>query len=88
MQKYIKTYMDSRWYDSTEFIPCEVCWNCKNVDIHHIEWRIWDKLNNPDNLIALCRYHHEYTHRHNTESRKKYLKEISNSTIVFKKMVW
>lgn len=59
--------MAAHGYDASSFIPCFVC-GCKAVDIHHIIPRskfgsktkhIQDALNN---LVALCRTHHELAH--------------------------
>ena len=48
-------------YDTSSFIPCEVC-GAAAVDIHHIEARGMGgskQADTIDNLMALCRKHHE-----------------------------
>lgn len=53
-------------YDTTDFIPCEVC-GTRAVDIHHIEARGMGGSKHADvieNLMALCRKCHvEYGDR-------------------------
>jgi 5-methylcytosine-specific restriction endonuclease McrA len=63
MKKHTKTYLNYFGYDTTDFIPCEICGN-QAVDIHHIEAR--GMGGNPkgdkdeiDNLMAVCRNCHE-----------------------------
>jgi hypothetical protein len=38
MKKHTKIYLNYFGYDTTDFIPCEVC-GSQAVDIHHIECR-------------------------------------------------
>jgi 5-methylcytosine-specific restriction endonuclease McrA len=60
MKPYTKTYMKYFGYDTSDFIPCEVCG--KNAsDIHHLEPRSIAKAkeNLIDNLMALCRSCHD-----------------------------
>jgi 5-methylcytosine-specific restriction endonuclease McrA len=57
MKKYVKTYLDYFGYDTSSFIPCEMC-GAKAVDIHHIEPRSMGGSKTKDvieNLQALCR---------------------------------
>jgi hypothetical protein len=67
MQKHVKNYLEQTGYSGVEFIPCEVC-KGKAVDIHHIKQRskfgskMKDEQDNPKNLIALCRLHHDKAH--------------------------
>lgn len=62
MKNHTKVYLQAMGYDTTEFIPCEVC-GAKAVDIHHIQPRGMGGsklLDTPENLMALCRTcHHE-----------------------------
>ena len=44
-----------------DFIPCTVC-GTEGVDIHHILYRSQGGLDNIENLIALCRKHHDKAH--------------------------
>lgn len=61
MRKHTKIYMDYFGYDISDFIPCEVCG--KNaVDINHIVARGMGgskTKDNIENLMAMCRQHHE-----------------------------
>lgn len=48
-------------YDISDFIPCEIC-EAKAADTHHIDSRGMGGTSRPDeieNLMALCRDHHE-----------------------------
>jgi len=54
--------MDEFGYDTTDFIPCEVC-GTKAVDIHHIDARGMGGTKTKDtieNLMALCRKCHNF----------------------------
>ncbi len=57
MQKHTKIYMNHFGYDTSDFIPCEVC-GSKAVDINHIDCRGMGGSKTKDtieNLQALCR---------------------------------
>jgi len=57
MKKHTKVYLQGMGYDTTDWIPCEVC-NKQAVDIHHIEARGMGGSKERDtieNLMALCR---------------------------------
>jgi 5-methylcytosine-specific restriction endonuclease McrA len=60
MKPYTKTYMKYFGYDTSDFIPCEICGNNAS-DIHHLEPRSIAKAkeNFIDNLMALCRNCHD-----------------------------
>jgi hypothetical protein len=54
MKNHTKLYLKYFGYDTSDFIPCEVCGD-KAVDIHHIECRGMGgtkELDNIDNLMA------------------------------------
>jgi 5-methylcytosine-specific restriction endonuclease McrA len=60
MKNHTKVYLKGMGYDTTDFIPCEVC-QAKAVDIHHIESRGMGGSKTADtieNLMALCRTCH------------------------------
>jgi 5-methylcytosine-specific restriction endonuclease McrA len=60
MKKHTQIYLKAMGYDTTDFIPCEVC-QAKAVDIHHIEARGMGGSKEADtieNLMALCRQCH------------------------------
>ena len=60
MKKHTKVYLKAMGYDTTDFIPCEIC-GAKAVDIHHIESRGMGGSKDADtieNLMALCRKCH------------------------------
>lgn len=60
MKKHVKLYLDFFGYNTTDFIPCEVCGG-KAVDIHHIKARGMGGSKQADkieNLQALCRSCH------------------------------
>ena len=60
MKKHTQIYLKAMGYDTTDFIPCEVC-QAQAVDIHHIEARGMGGSKHADtieNLMALCRTCH------------------------------
>lgn len=60
MKKHTAIYLNYFGYDTTDFIPCEVC-GSQAVDIHHLECRGMGGSKNADhieNLQALCRKCH------------------------------
>lgn len=71
MQKHTKVLILSRWYDEYSPIPCEICFN-PAVDTHHIDSSYrWQRLDEPNNLIALCRKCHDSTHNKWNEEIKE-----------------
>lgn len=81
MKNHTKVYLAAFGYDTSSFIPCEICGH-RAVDIHHIEARGMGgnkKADTIDNLMALCRIHHcEYGDK---KQFKEYLKEIHKEKI-------
>ena len=60
MKKHTKIYMDYFGYDTSDFIPCEICGESA-VDINHIKARGMGgskKMDYIENLMAMCRLHH------------------------------
>ena len=60
MKNHTKVYLKEMGYDTTDFIPCEVC-SQKATDIHHIKARGMGGSKTADiieNLMALCRSCH------------------------------
>lgn len=60
MRNHTKTYLKYFDYDTSDFIPCEMC-GLKAQDIHHIEARGMGgskHADNIENLMALCRQCH------------------------------
>ena len=60
MKNHTKVYLKGMGYDTTDFVPCEVC-QSKAVDIHHIEARGMGGSKQADtieNLMAVCRQCH------------------------------
>lgn len=49
---------------------CRVC-GTKAVDVHHIVFRSHGGADVPENLICLCRTHHELAHKYEPEWREK-----------------
>jgi len=63
MKGHTKIYMDAYGYDESDSILCEIifCYN-NAVDIHHIDARGMGGSKTkdiPENLMALCRVHHD-----------------------------
>lgn len=62
MKPHTKIYMNHFGYDTSDFIPCEVCGKIAQ-DLHHIKARGMggSKLrDNIENIMALCRTCHEF----------------------------
>lgn len=57
MQKYVKIYLDHFDYKTESDVICEACQG-QAVDIHHIHGRGKGK-DVIENLMALCRKHHD-----------------------------
>ena len=60
MKNHTKVYLQAMGYDTTDWIPCEVC-GSQAVDIHHIEARGMGGSKHADvieNLMGLCRKCH------------------------------
>ena len=76
MKNHTKVYLKGMGYDTTDFIPCEIC-QAKAVDIHHIEARGMGGSKQADtieNLMAVCRQcHNTYG---DLKEYKEMLKEI------------
>jgi len=64
VKPHTKIYLDHFGFDSSDFIPCEICGREAN-DIHHIDCKgmggdpkkTKDKI---ENLMAVCRKDHEF----------------------------
>jgi len=61
MLKHTKVYFKYFGYGEQSFIPCEICGK-KAVDIHHIKFRSQGGKDEIENLVGLCRLHHERAH--------------------------
>ena len=60
MKKHTKIYLQEMGFDTTDWIPCELCGKTA-VDIHHIEARSMGGSKTKDvieNLMAVCRACH------------------------------
>ena len=60
MKSHTKIYLKHFGYDTSDFIPCEIC-GAQAVDIHHIEARSMGGSKTKDtieNLMAVCRACH------------------------------
>jgi len=72
MKKYIKNYLKHHNLTEGDFIECKIC--KKQAELHHVYIKgmggrkkvlIHDKeydIDDPINLIPLCREHHEQAH--------------------------
>jgi len=78
MKSHVKLYLSFFGYDTSSFIPCEVCGK-EAQDIHHIECSGMGgtkKKDHIDNLQSLCRECHiEYGDK---KQHKEYLQDIHN----------
>ena len=81
MQPHIRNYLQSRGYDESDVILCEVCGDVA-VDIHHIVPRSKfgskrkKEQDDPSNLIGVCRVCHDKAH--SGELTKEYLRLLVN----------
>jgi 5-methylcytosine-specific restriction endonuclease McrA len=77
MKKHTQIYLKAMGYDTTDFIPCEVCQAQAN-SVHHIVPRGMGGSKSRDvieNLMALCgKCHHEADF--GTNLSKEYLVEV------------
>jgi hypothetical protein len=79
VKNHTKVYLKAMGYDTTDFIPCEIC-QAKAVDIHHIEARGMGGSKTADtieNLMALGRdchitYGDIKQHKEMLQARHKY----------------
>jgi len=58
---YKKKYLKRLGYGEQDHVPCEVCESTAN-DIHHINYRSLGGTDDIENLMALCRFHHDSAH--------------------------
>ena len=80
MMAHTKIYMSYFGYGEQDFVPCEVC-GAKSVDVHHIEGR-GKGMDVIENLMALCRLHHNAAHGlEKTYLHKDVLKAIHNEKL-------
>lgn len=81
---YKKVYFTFFGFTEGDFIPCEVC-EAESVDIHHIHPKGMGgsiEKNYIENLVALCREHHDKCHdipSFNAEVRIKHLTNVLNT---------
>ena len=78
MKKHTKIYLNYFGYDTTDWIPCELCGDTA-VDIHHIEARGMGGGNKDtiENLMGLCRSCHiEYGDKKQFKSMLKVVHNI------------
>lgn len=62
MKKHIRIYLQHHGFGEQDFIPCRYC-GARAVDIHHLVFKSHGGKDTPENLIALCREHHDKAHR-------------------------
>jgi DNA mismatch repair protein MutS len=73
MKKYIKNYLKHYNIGEQDIIQCAIC-GAIAQDIHHIKYKSQGGSDEVDNLIALCRQHHEQAH--DNILTKEYLYDI------------
>ena len=61
MQAHKKIYVEYFRYGEQDMIPCEVCGRMC-VDVHHLVFRSHGGGNEIENLMGLCRDHHDMCH--------------------------
>lgn len=62
MQKHIKNFRKHYNIAENEVFMCQYCNGAPAVDIHHICYKSQGGSDDVDNLIGLCRLHHDEAH--------------------------
>ena len=76
--KHVLNYYKAFGYDESSFVPCEVCGSRAN-DIHHVIPRSLGGEDTVDNLVSLCRFHHDAAHGiYSAEYKMKFKQIIAN----------
>lgn len=81
MKPHVNKYFEYFGIDKGDFIACEVC-GSSAVDIHHLEPKGMGGSKTKDyieNLVALCRKHHEDCHdskEFNEKAKEIHLKNL------------
>lgn len=86
MVKYKETYLDYFGYGEQDFIPCEACGKIA-VDVHHISGRGKGK-DEINNLMALCRKHHNMAHNDKNHVDRSEFDYIHKSFMAGKRIVF
>ena len=78
MQSHIKTYLKHFDLGEQDLITCECCLkegriDGQGYDIHHIKGRVGKDANKIENLICVCRKHHEMIHAGIPKSEVQYI---------------
>jgi len=58
---YKKVYLKHFGYGDQDFVPCELC-ESGAAEVHHVNYRSLGGGNDIENLMALCRFHHDLAH--------------------------
>ena len=81
MKTHVKVYFEHFGIEKGDFIACEIC-GASAVDIHHLSPKKMGGSKTKDfieNLIALCRRHHEDCHdskEFNEQAKEIHLKNL------------
>ena len=86
MKPHVKIYMKHFRYGEQDFIPCEAC-QSKAVDVHHISGRGKGK-DEINNLMALCRKHHNMAHNDKNHVDRSEFDYIHKSFMAGKRIVF
>ena len=81
MINYKKVFLKFWDFTIADYIPCAYC-SSPSVDIHHLVFKSQGGKDEPNNLIALCRYCHEKAHK--DKNFNLYLKELHEINIKHK----
>jgi predicted restriction endonuclease len=83
MKKHVKTYIDYFGFSEGDMILCEVCEKIA-IDVHHIQYKSQLGKDVIENLIALCRYHHDCSHfKEKPFLTKETLQSIHNQKLCY-----
>jgi 5-methylcytosine-specific restriction endonuclease McrA len=61
VKKHTRIYLNDFGYGEQDVILCEIC-GSPAVDVHHIKYRSRLGKDEIENLMALCRVHHDLAH--------------------------
>ena len=78
---YKKKYLKHFGYGEQDHVPCEVCGSiCQ--DVHHVNYRSLGGSDDVENLMGLCRYHHDLAH--SGALGAEHLQEIHNKFMQYR----
>lgn len=78
MKKHVYNYFKHYGYVCQEEVMCEIC-GSPAQDLHHIQYGRYKRDDSVQNIIALCRHHHNEAHQN--KLTREYLTKIHNDNL-------